>query len=134
MTKPNGQTNSLEERPRVSSKVHHCSCPAGKGLRSRWQGLPRCNGGGGGGGQPGLRYPLSGSTCPGLRALPASCPPRWRLPGPRRDLLAVVACRPPLPVACGDLAFFNLPFILRTRPSEISFDVGPAPRGGIKGF
>ena len=128
MTEPNDQTNSLGERPRVSSNVHPCSCPAGKGLRSCWQwGEGRALVQRWGPGQAGLRYPLPGSTCQGLRALPASCPPRWQLPGPRRGLLAVVACRLPLPVACGDLAFFNLPFILRTRPSEISFDVGPLP-------
>lgn len=98
-----------------------------------WRNRPKHNVGRGGV-RPRLSYPSLGSTCLGLDPPLTSCPPRWLLPGLCQGLPSVVACLLPLPVACGDQAFFNLPFISRPRPSEIGFDVGPAPRGGNQGF
>lgn len=88
--------------------------------------------------RPRLSYPsLLYSTRLGLGPPSPLAPQDGRcpLPGLCQGLPSVVACLLPLPVACGDLAFFNLPFISRPRPSEFGFDVGPAPRGvEIKGF
>lgn len=86
------------------------------------------------GGQSQAKLAIPAFTCLGLGPPLTSCPPRWLWPVLCQGLPSVVACLLPLPVACGDLAFFNLPFISRPRPSEIGFDVGPAPRGEIKGF
>lgn len=59
--------------------------------------------------------------------IPQSCPPKWVQPAVRASpLWLLVGC---LSLWPGDQVFFNLSFILRPRPSESSFDVGPALGG-----
>lgn len=81
-----------------------------------------------------LRYDPPLAPLAQARDLSHPLPPKMAATRAVSRLPSVVDSRPPLPVACADLAFFNLPFISRPRPSEIGFDVGPALRGGNRGF